>query len=156
MWVFRYINEETGEEYSNSYNWPFISAKEEIVLENALFPGTDLFVNSYYVPYNNSWVVFVFDDYLFDGEEYTLKLLVARNGYYTIAGSVEMWIELFTISEPAYLYSRSKILQDKQQDILGSNGLREPIPTYTNVKGGYGLLSATQRVDRYVIHLSQD
>ncbi|MCD8194503.1 MAG: DUF4249 domain-containing protein [Tannerellaceae bacterium] len=155
MWMSEFVYEDTGESYYYSVRGPIIHTGEEPVLEDALFPGTDFLLTSYYSTYTDNWRVYVFDDYLFEGEEYTLKVLlsVPRNDHSGLPDATELWIDLFTISESAYLYSRSKILQDKQKDILGNNGLREPIPTYTNVQGGYGLLSAQQQFDRYIIQL---
>jgi hypothetical protein len=92
---------------------------------------------------------FLFNDTDIQGDAYTLKF--ALND---VPGSAESdplpfttacRIRLYSLSESYYLYYRSKLLQWKQaEDTFGSVGLREPVPTYTNVRNGYGLLSARQ------------
>lgn len=58
---------------------------------------------------------------------------------------------LSSISESYYFYRRSKSLQLEQNDILGDTGLREPVPTYSNVRNGYGLVGARQDNVREVV-----
>ncbi|MDH6304670.1 hypothetical protein M2459_001406 [Parabacteroides sp. PF5-5] len=104
---------------------------------------------SYYYPGSVYATSYIFSDELINREEYTIDLTL-ENIYLSYASdtlsiSTSYEIELSSISESYYLYCRSKTLQYKQkEDLFGSVGLREPIPTYTNVINGYGLLSAKQ------------
>jgi hypothetical protein len=101
----------------------------------------------------------IFTDELIDGAEYTLKIALTMPvnpltmpvnlslGDSTAIITSRCQLIVSSLSESRYLYCRSKALQRKQQDdLFGSIGLREPIPTYTNVLNGYGLLSAKQSV----------
>lgn len=93
-------------------------------------------------------VSFLFADDWVDGKDFTLSFVLSGLHYSyrddTLSCTNRCRIELRSISESYYLYCRSKILQKEQDDILGETGLREPLPTYTNVQNGYGLLAAWQ------------
>lgn len=95
-------------------------------------------------------VSFLFADDWVEGKDFTLSFVVSGLRYSycddTLSCVNRCRIDLRTISESYYLYCRSKILQKEQDDILGETGLREPLPTYTNVQNGYGLLAAWQGI----------
>ncbi|GEM_PF-3327791 len=117
-----------------------VSHDEELLLE-------DLYEN-YYPGYTTN-TSYIFSDNLINGKEYTLKMQLhfMSRSYYsdTLSITNSCRIYLSEISGSLYLYYRSKILQRKQEeDALGSIGLREPVPTYTNIRNGYGLLSAKE------------
>jgi hypothetical protein len=134
----------------------FITHNEDLLFEeldparfyNSYFSGYYNSSDSYYGGYNNT-SFFIFNDKTIQGDAYTLKFTLNN-----VSGSSESdtspftsvcRICLYSLSESYYLYYRSKILQWKQaDDTFGEVGLREPIPTYTNVRNGYGLLSAKQ------------
>jgi len=104
---------------------------------------------SYFSGYNQYAPVFIFSNRSVDSGEYTLKFTINNvfTSYYddSLSFTSICRVYLYSISESYYLYCRSKLLQWKQkEDPFGSIGLREPIPTYTNVRNGYGLLSAKQ------------
>jgi hypothetical protein len=128
-----------------------VTHNEDLLFEelNPLFSGSYYtgyhnFPGSYYTGYYDT-SFFIFNDKAIHGDAYTLKFTL--NNVYNSSSSliVTCRICLYSLSESYYLYYRSKLLQWKQQeDPFGSVGLREPVPTYTNVKNGYGLLSAKQ------------
>jgi hypothetical protein len=131
----------------------FVTHNEDLLLEkldailfsNYYFAGDNDFSASYY--YDPSY--FIFNDEAIHGDEYTLKFTLnnAFSSYESDSLSITATcrICLYSLSESYYLYYRSKLLQWKQhEDPFGSVGLREPVPTYTNIKNGYGLLSAKQ------------
>lgn len=85
-----------------------------------------------------------------DGQEMTLKLTLSDPELSYRGEEIRCRnycrISLSSISRSYYLYRRSRALQKEQNDILGDAGLREPIPTYTNIRNGYGLVAARQEV----------
>lgn len=93
-------------------------------------------------------VSFLLADDWVDGKDFSLSFILSGVQYSyrddTLTCINRCRIDLRSISESYYLYCRSKILQKEQDDILGETGLREPLPTYTNVQNGYGLLAAWQ------------
>jgi hypothetical protein len=132
-----------------------VTHKEDLLFEELdaarfsydYFPGyTDDYYggNDFYAP-----SYFMFNDKTLPGDEHTLKFTLNNvfSSYESDSLSITATcrICLYSLSESYYLYFRSKLLQWKQQeDPFGSVGLREPVPTYTNVRNGYGLLSAKQ------------
>jgi hypothetical protein len=106
------------------------------------YDPSDTYYAGYF--YYNTYF-FIFNDKAIQDDAYTLKFTLsevpAANSLFTPVCR----ICLYSLSESYYLYYRSRILQSKQaEDPFGTLGLREPIPTYTNVRNGYGLLSAKQ------------
>lgn len=104
-----------------------------------------------------SWIIGngIFNDNLINGQEYTLKIL-ARNvemSYKTDSIKIahKYIINLHSITASSYYHTKSLIKQVNQEDILGDTGLREPIPTFTNITNGYGLLSG-----RYAYRVAVD
>ncbi|MDR1200140.1 MAG: DUF4249 domain-containing protein [Tannerellaceae bacterium] len=127
-------------------NMPFFVAHNEDLLFEKLDPIC--FSDSYFVGYYDT-SFFIFNDKAIYSDEYTLKFTLNNvfSSYDTdsLSFTATCRIYLYSISESYYLYCRSKLLQWKQkEDPFGSVGLREPVPTYTNVRNGYGLLSAKQ------------
>lgn len=137
---------------TESSNPVFTTHNEDLLFEE-LQPY--YFTNSPYYGYHPS---FIFNDRTIYSDEYTLKFTInnVAHSYYSDSLSITniCHIHLYSISESYYLYCRSKMLQSKQkEDPFGSVGLREPIPTYTNIQNGYGLLSAKE-VAIYEIRIS--
>ncbi|MDR1403143.1 MAG: DUF4249 domain-containing protein [Tannerellaceae bacterium] len=127
-------------------NLPVFVAHNEDLLFEKLEP-VYFFDSSFADSYDTSF--FIFNDKAITTGEYTLKFTLNNVlGSYdsdslSFVSACRMY--LYSISESYYLYYRSKLLQWKQkEDPFGSVGLREPVPTYTNVRNGYGLLSARQ------------
>jgi hypothetical protein len=126
----------------------FVAHNEDLLFEKVNNP----YYISYYVPpdtyyggYYNNISFFIFNDKTIQSEAYTLKFTLNQVSADTSLYTPVCRICLYSLSESYYLYYRSKILQSKQMDdTFGSVGLREPVPTYTNVRNGYGLLSAKQ------------
>jgi hypothetical protein len=124
-----------------------LTLEEDWLLGNVEYERADDYDYPYaYAPVSR----YIFDDAQTDGEAHTLKLSLRGMG--ALPGDSAAATAVYTcritfsaLSESHYLYLRSKILQKKQaEDVFGSIGLREPIPTYTNISNGYGLLSARQ------------
>ncbi|MDR3262030.1 MAG: DUF4249 domain-containing protein [Tannerella sp.] len=140
------VKEENG---IRTDNYPVsIVHNEERLLEEVVYEyGYDS--NGAYYPISS---YYLFTDEWIDGNEYTLKIalnmpanLPGNDPSVPVTNTCQVIVS--ALSESRYLYCRSKALQRKQQeDLFGSIGLREPIPTYTNVLNGYGLLSAKQSV----------
>lgn len=124
--------------------WPW----SKIVLdENSPLESGDMYRYEFV---NNFYRGFLLADEGYDGQELTLKFKISqpelsyRDDEIDCRSSCR--VALSSISESYYLYRRSKALQKEQNDILGETGLREPIPTYSNVRGGYGLVASRQEV----------
>lgn len=115
---------------------PYVTHKEDLLFEDAYL----------YLP--EAHKSYPIDCYLFTdetlGDEYTIHFTVSGLIHFkadTLLAAHHCDIHLQALSDSYYLYLRSKALQWKQeQDIFGDIGLREPIPTYTNIINGYGLL----------------
>lgn len=129
---------------------PYVRHNKEFLLEE-VYPE---YYNSYGYGYYPQYYYPVSTSYIFSDEQIKegnvgLELTVENiyHSYKSDSLSINNFcrIDLSVISESFYLYNRSKTLQYKQSlDAFGNIGLREPIPTYTNVLNGYGLLSAKQ------------
>lgn len=121
--------------------WSDIYSKEDFFLQNADL--TDSFDGLH-----AAGASFLFTDEFTTGKPFRLHFTFSNLQYSyrddTLSCINACRITLRSVSESYYLYRRSKILQKEQDDILGDTGLREPLPTYTNVKNGYGLLGAWQ------------
>lgn len=121
------------------------------------------YVNEYYGGYGNvpSHPSYV-STYLFTNQTWTQPepvQFILKNCYPSYTGEDYSYLsrytfQLSTVSESYYLYMKSKVLQAEQDDFLGEAGLREPIPTYSNVKGGYGLVGGKQ-TDTYDLILTE-
>lgn len=122
--------------------WSTVAAEEDSPLENGDMERAG-FLNSFYQG-------FLLTDEGRDGQELTLKLTISNPQFSyrdpTISCRNYCRISLSSISKSYYLYRRSKALQKEQNDILGEAGLREPIPTYSNIRNGYGLVASRQEV----------
>lgn len=121
--------------------WLDIYSKEDFFLENA-----DL--SDAFDGFHSAGASFLFTDDFKGGKPFRLHFTFSNVQYSyrddTLSCVNTCRITLRSVSESYYLYRRSKILQKEQDDILGETGLREPLPTYTNVTNGYGLLAAWQ------------
>lgn len=119
--------------------WQDIYSKEDFFLQDADL--TDAFDG-----FHSAGASFLFTDDFKGGKPFRLHFTFSNLQYSyrddTLSCVNACRITLRSVSESYYLYRRSKILQKEQDDILGETGLREPLPTYTNVTNGYGLLAA--------------
>lgn len=122
--------------------WTKVVPDESSSLENGDMYGSR-FINNFYRG-------FLLTDEGRDGKELTLKFTLSGLEYSYRDDQIECRsscrISLSSISKSYYMYRRSKALQKEQNDILGEAGLREPIPTYSNVRNGYGLVASRQEV----------
>lgn len=94
-----------------------------------------------------------FSDDLINGEEYTLKSMITGEAMYSYIDSefshtVHYTVQLLSISESYYQYM--KAVWAFQFDDWNLEGLREPLPTYTNVNNGYGVVAAYQVFSRRI------
>lgn len=80
--------------------------------------------------------VSVFDDYLFNGKQYTLDVFTYHYDYYNY-DSIEVRIN--TISRDYYLFRKSFDAY-REGDFFGEI-FGEPVQVYTNVEGGIGLVA---------------
>lgn len=121
--------------------WSDIYSKEDFFLQNADLADS-------FDGLHAAGASFLFTDEFTTGKPFRLHFTFSNLQYSyrddTLSCINACRITLRSVSESYYLYRRSKILQKEQDDILGETGLREPLPTYTNVKNGYGLLGAWQ------------
>lgn len=124
--------------------WPWSKVVPD---ENSPLESGDIYESEFI---NNFRRGFLLTDEGRDGRELTLKITLSapessyRDDQIDCRSSCR--ISLSAISQSYYLYRRSKALQKEQNDILGEAGLREPIPTYSNVRNGYGLVASRQEV----------
>lgn len=94
----------------------------------------------------------VFTDDLINGKEYTLQVLTELSYLYDYGINDEFYpvaeddnnlrVNLYTISEDYYLYMKAviDIADDGLYEELVNGGLAEPIPVFSNVTGGVGIL----------------
>lgn len=105
--------------------------------------------------FHSAGASFLFTDDFRKGKPFTLHFTFSNVQYSyrddTLSCLNTCRVSLRSVSESYYLYRRSKSLQKEQEDILGETGLREPLPTYTNVENGYGLLGAWQEVTSDIV-----
>jgi len=100
-----------------------------------------------------------FSDDLIEEEVYTLKSVLSGGAMYSyedsiLSHTVHYNIQLLSISESYYQYMKSTwILRFENWDL---EGLREPLPTYTNVKNGYGVVSAYQVASKTITMPKQE
>ena len=78
----------------------------------------------------------VFNDDLFDGEEYSLEF--SFNTYYYEWGHKKVTVYLMSVTEDYYLYLKSYSSQIYFED----NPFSEPVQIYTNIENGAGLMGA--------------
>ncbi len=103
-------------------------------------------------------VGYVFNDNLFDGENYSINTTVWPYGYYYSGGYTEpdnaldrIYVNLHAITEDFYQYV---ISYSKYQDIEG-NPLAEPVNILSNVHNGFGLFSGySTKTDSVMIDYS--
>lgn len=124
--------------------WPWLQVSID---ENSPLENGDMVRDVYQSVFYRG---FLLTDEGADGQEMTLKLTISdpELSYRGEEISCRNYcrISLSSISRSYYLYRRSRALQKEQNDILGDAGLREPIPTYTNIHNGYGLVASRQEV----------
>ncbi|MDR3141808.1 MAG: DUF4249 domain-containing protein [Tannerellaceae bacterium] len=119
-----------------------LSHNEDLLFEEL---SSACFPNPY--PYDGYYDTsfFIFNDKAIHSDAHTLKFTLNDVLSSDDSRVAICHICLYSLSESYYLYYRSKLLQWRQsEDPFGSVGLREPVLSYTNVKNGYGLLSAKQ------------
>lgn len=90
-----------------------------------------------------------FSDQGIDGKEYTLTIKeTGPDSYYDYGKVCYRRIRLYSISEPYYLYLVSLQSNDSDQSWQGGMadiGIVEPVPIYSNIQGGIGILGCQQQ-----------
>jgi hypothetical protein len=90
---------------------------------------------------------FIFLDDLIPGKEYTMRL--TYNGFYPDTDYYEFmfaWFRLSTITRDLYLYLQSYSAHLQTRD----NFLAEPVPVYTNVTNGLGVVGAMSTTGDFI------
>lgn len=90
---------------------------------------------------------YIFDDHLFNGKKYTLHLNLASiygNNYYYYSGWDRMFgftysVELYKLTPEYYRYLSS--INSAQSNSWAEAGIMQVTPTYSNVKGGFGVVA---------------
>lgn len=90
---------------------------------------------------------YIFDDHLFNGKKYTLHLNLASiygNNYYYYSGWDKMFgftysVELYKLTPEYYRYLSS--INSAQSNSWAEAGIMQVTPTYSNVKGGFGVVA---------------
>ena len=95
----------------------------------------------------------LFNDELFDGKEYKLKMRAAnRDDIYVGKNPInpdkayqepvgkEIWVELQSLSYEYYMYLKTCEAQSKMSNLVES--FSEPVQIYTNITGGIGILGS--------------
>ncbi|MCB0494614.1 MAG: DUF4249 domain-containing protein [Cyclobacteriaceae bacterium] len=129
-----------GEYYYYQYNYD----TNPPTLVDSTFVSTLEYFNvddPYFEDYNSGGTELIFNDELFNGKTYTLRIL---NSYYEgddgfpYSSNPTYTLLLRNTSESYYLYKNTVSLQSWTSD----NPFAQPVQVYTNVTNGYGILSA--------------
>ena len=93
-------------------------------------------------------LAYIFDDHLFNGKEYTLHLnlvsTIYGNHYYYYSGwdtmyGYEYGVELYKLTPEYYRFLSS--INSAQSNSWAEAGIMQVTPTYSNVKGGFGIVA---------------
>lgn len=112
--------------------------------------------------YEYSGMAYFFNDQLFNGRRYTLRLDIYKNRFVLAdryfysdwdeyAGGYFYTLQFYKLSTEYYRYIKSK--NDQENNSWIDNGLMSAQPSYTNVRGGFGIVAgyaastATWRVE---------
>lgn len=98
--------------------------------------------------YSYYGLAYIFDDRLFNGKKYTLHLnlgsTIYGNNYYYYGGWDKMFgytysVELYKLTPEYYRYLSS--INSAQSNSWAEVGIMQVTPTYSNVKGGFGVVA---------------
>lgn len=79
----------------------------------------------------------LFPDDLFDGKNKTLRIETDKNNLYSENDSLDLTIELFSLSYDAYMY----FVTSQAQMYTGDSPFSEPVIVYSNITEGYGIFA---------------
>lgn len=100
---------------------------------------------------NNDYLIF--NDRLIDGKNYNLKLIFYDSNYYqSIDANSNKYsktykLRLHSISKDYYLYLKSRMLANWVTD----DPFSEPVPIFSNITGGGGILGAYSTTERSIL-----
>jgi len=106
--------------------------------------SSDLIITTYYKDY------LLFNDDLFNNKEKTLRVEMQKSNLYTEYDSLDLTIELFSLSYDAYMYFATS-----QEQMYAGGPFSEPVVVYNNINEGYGIFAGYSiskniiRVPRY-------
>ena len=93
-------------------------------------------------------LAYIFDDHLFNGKKYTLHLnlvsTVYGNNFYYVGGWDNMYgytysVELYKLTPEYYRFLST--INSAQSNSWAEVGIMQVTPTYSNVKGGFGVVA---------------
>ncbi len=136
---------------SNEYVWNFDSlawettdlmllTEDEPIL-NKRSKLDDDFGMDYYEYFDNAYV---FNDRMINGQSYTLHLDLLSHSYYNYNGWDDLYgytyaVDLYKVTPEYYRFLKS--VNDAQSNSWADVGLMQVTPTYSNVKGGFGVVA---------------
>ena len=122
-----------------------IDTEKEPVFTNTTKIDEDLGFDSY----GYYGLAYIFDDHLFNGKKYTLHLnlgstIYSANNYYYYSGWDKMFgytysVELYKLTPEYYRYLSS--INSAQSNSWAEAGIMQVTPTYSNVRGGFGIVA---------------
>lgn len=96
----------------------------------------DDFGMDYYEYFGNAYI---FNDRTINGKTYTLHLDAFSNSYHQSYDSFSYIVDLYKVTPEYYRYLKS--INDAQSNSWADVGLMQVTPTYSNVKGGFGVVA---------------
>ena len=122
-----------------------IDTEKEPVLNKTSNIDEDLGFDDDYSYYN---LAYIFDDHLFNGEKYTLHLSLGSTMYAGDFYYYSSWdrmfgytysVELYKLTPEYYRYLSS--INSAQSNSWAEAGIMQVTPTYSNVRGGFGVVA---------------
>jgi hypothetical protein len=90
----------------------------------------------------------LFCDDLFDGKNKTLRIETDKNNFFAPEDSIDLSIELFSLSYDAYMF----FVTSQAQENTSGSPFSEPVVVYSNISEGYGIF-AGYSVSRKIIRV---
>lgn len=82
---------------------------------------------------------YIFNDRTINGKTYTLHLDTYSNSYRQSSYSFSYIVDLYKVTPEYYRFLKS--INDAQSNSWADVGLMQVTPTYSNVKGGFGVVA---------------
>ena len=118
-------------------NTSYYVIDEDTVYDSYSYPGYMISDDPSVVTDENGGSLYVLDD-LFDGKQYTLRLMVPDYALYEYEGTeISQSINLKNLSEEYYLFIRSY----NNHTYNEGNPFAEPVSVYSNITNGYGIFA---------------
>lgn len=102
-----------------------------------------------YVYFDNAYI---FNDRTINGKTYTLHFDVLSNSYHNSFYRFSYVVDLYKVTPEYYRFLKS--INDAQSNSWADVGLMQVTPTYSNVKGGFGVVAGynISSVSKYFFH----